>query len=293
MLQKKYEMEISEGKKMEAIEMPGSLGINTPGTSENLGRGVPDIKNKWLYIGIPAIAIAFAETFMYLGRITEAAEIHAAVLLTLSFSIMFIKDREIGKTYQAFILLPIFRLINLSMPIFYETTLYSLIFIYSLLAIPASIAATNQDFTEKQLGLTFDKIFIQIPFAILIGLLLGAGEYQIIRTNYLIPDFSLFNLLILSIVMVFFVGLVEEIIFRSVLQNRLEIVFGAKIGIIVTSILFGLMHSGYGSITEVIYTTFVGIFIGYLFYKTRSLPLVVMIHGFINVFLFGVFPFLF
>ena len=97
MLQKKCEMEISEGIKMEAIEMPGSLGINTPGTSENLGRGIPDIKNKWLYIGIPALAIALAEAFMYLGRITEAAEIHAAVLLILSFSIMFIKDREVAK----------------------------------------------------------------------------------------------------------------------------------------------------------------------------------------------------
>ena len=68
---------------------------------------------------------------------------HAVILLGLSFSTMFIKNEEIQKTYQALILLPILRLVNLSMPVFYETTLYSLIFIYSLLAIPASIAATT------------------------------------------------------------------------------------------------------------------------------------------------------
>ena len=93
--------------------------------------------------------------------------------------------------------------------------------------------------------------------------------------------------------MIFFVGLVEEIIFRSILQNRLEIVLGNRKGLIITSILFGLMHSGYGNINEILYATFVGIFIGYLFYRTRSLPLVTLIHGFINVFFFGIIPLLF
>ena len=126
----------------------------------------------------------------------------------------------------------------------------------------------------------------------MLGLLLAEGEYLIIRTNYLIPDLSIFNLLMLSIVMIFFVGLVEEIIFRSILQNRLQMVFGNWTGLIFTSILFGLMHSGYGNIYEVLYASFVGLFIGYLFYRTRSLPLVAMIHGFINVFLFGIIPLL-
>ena len=126
----------------------------------------------------------------------------------------------------------------------------------------------------------------------MLGLLLAEGEYLIIRTNSLIPDLSIFNLLMLSIVMIFFVGLVEEIIFRSILQNRLEMVLGNQAGLIFTSILFGLMHSGYGNIYEIIYASFVGLFIGYLFYRTRSLPLAAMIHGSINVFLFGIIPLL-
>ena len=47
------------------------------------------------------------------------------------------------------------------------------------------------------------------------------------------------------------------------------------------------MHSGYGNIYEIVYASFVGLVIGYLFYRTRSLPLAVMIHGSINIFLFG------
>lgn len=279
----------SESIKMETMEKSESRKMKT---SENIRNRKPEIKNKWLYLGIPAAAIAFAEMWIYSGRLIEAAAIHAVILLGLSFSMMFIKDEEIQKTYQALILLPILRLINLSMPVFFETTLDSFIFIYGLLAIPVSIAATHQELTRTQLGLTFKKIIIYIPLSILLGFVLGAGEYLIIETNNLIPDLSVFNLLKLSLVMILFVGLVEEVIFRSILQTRLEIVLGNKTGLIVTSILFGLMHSGYGSINEVLYTSFVGFVIGYLFYRTRSLPLVTMIHGFINVFLFGIIPLL-
>ncbi len=260
--------------------------------SNNFREKPVEIKNTWYYIGIPAAAIAFAEILIFWGMKIEALGMNAVILLGLSFSMMFVKNTEIQKTYLALILLPILRLVNLSMPIYYEKTLYSLILTYGILAIPVSIAATNQEFTRTQLGMTFKKIWFYAPISILLGSLLGGGEYLIIKTNYLISDLSTFNLLMLSIVMIFFVGLVEEIIFRSILQNRLQIALGNLSGLIITSILFGLMHTGYGSMGEVLYASFVGIFVGYLFYKTRSLPLVAMIHGFINVFVFGIIPLL-
>ena len=35
-------------------------------TSENFREKTPDLENKWLYLAIPALAIAFAEILMYL-----------------------------------------------------------------------------------------------------------------------------------------------------------------------------------------------------------------------------------
>jgi membrane protease YdiL (CAAX protease family) len=261
-------------------------------TTEDLNGKMPEIKNKWVYLAIPVIAIAFAELMIYSGRILEAIEIHAIILLGLCFSTIFIKNKEIQKTYQALILLPILRLVNLSMPFFYEEPLYDLIFIYSLMAIPASIAATNQEFTRTQLGITFEKIAIYIPLSVLIGLLLGIGEFFILGKNPLSQDLSILNFLSLTIIMVFLVSPVEEVIFRSILQNRLEIVLGSRDALIITSILFGLMLSGYGNIYEIIYISSVGALIGYLFQRTRSLPLITLIHGFMNVFFFGIIPFL-
>ncbi|TFH03776.1 MAG: CPBP family intramembrane metalloprotease [Methanosarcina sp.] len=262
-------------------------------SSENREAQKPALRNKELYLIIPIVAIVFAEFMIYSGRVIEAMEVHAAILLGLSLSMLYIKNEEIQKTYQALLLLPVLRLVNLSMPAFYEETLYSFVFIYGLLTIPVTIALTHQGFTREQLGITFKRIGFYIPLSIIMGLLLGAGEYFIIETNYLIPDLSIPNLLMLTFIMVFLVGLIEEIIFRSILQTRLEVLLGSREGLVITSVLFGLMHSGYGNIGEVFYTLFVGFIIGFMFYRTRSLPLVTMIHGFINVFLFGVIPHLF
>lgn len=279
---------------MGAFESPNvetPEGIKTK-ISENLKEKTPEIENKWVYLAIPIVAIVLAELMIYSGRNLEAIGIYALVLLGLSFSIIYIKNKDIQKTYQSFLLLPILRLVDFSMPIFYEEKLYNLIFIYCLLAIPVSIAAINQEFTPAQLGMTFKKIGIYIPLSIFMGLLLGAGEYIIVGKNPLIQDLSILNLINLTIIMVFLVSPIEEMIFRSILQTRLEIVVGSREALIVTSILFGLMHSGYGSVYEIFYITLVGAVIGYLFYGTRSLPLVALIHGFMNVFFFGILPLL-
>ena len=275
-----------EGLNMETSE---AVKMKAP---ENLIERTPEIKNKRVYLTIPCAAIAFAELLIYSGRELEAIIMHALILLGLSFSTMFIRNEEIQKTYQALILLPILRLVDLSMPFFYEEKLYNLIFIYGLMTIPVSIAATNQGFTGAQLGITFKKIGIYIPFSIVLGLLLGTVEFLIVGENPLINDLSILNLLGLTMIMIFLVSPVEEMIFRSILQNRLEIVLGSWKALIITSILFGLMHSGYGNIIEILYISIVGTLLGYLFYRTRSLPLVTLIHGFINVFFFGIIPLL-
>ena len=275
----------------ESANVEAPEGIKTE-ISEDLKEKTPEIENKWVYLSIPIVAIALAELMIYSGRKLEAMGIYALVLLGLSLSIIYIKNKDIQKTYQSFLLLPLLRLVDFSMPIFYEEKLYNLIFIYCLMAIPVSIAAINQEFTSTQLGVTFKKIWLYIPLSVFMGLLLGAGEYIIVGKNPLIQDLSILNLLSLTIIMVLLVSPIEEMIFRSILQNRLETVLGGRKALIVTSILFGLMHSGYGSVYEIFYITLVGAVIGYLFYGTRSLPLVALIHGFMNVFFFGIIPLL-
>ncbi len=245
---------------------------------------------KIFYAGIPVIAITFAELLIFGGRLKEASIAYTLLLLALSFSIVVTKKYEIRKVYQALLLLTIFRLVNFSMPIFYDINIYSFIFVYAPLAIPAMIATIHQRVVYEKKRDTLRRIWIYLPFSVLTGLAFAEAEYILIGTRELIPDLSLENLLILIVIMVFIVGLVEELVFRSILQTRMEEFLGPAGGIFLSSLLFGVMHSSYGTPYEMAYTFLVGGFLGYLFYRTRSLPLVIMIHGSINVFLFGIIP---
>lgn len=245
---------------------------------------------KILYVGIPITAITLIELLIFGGRLREASIAYTLLLLLFSYSIAVITKPEIRKIYQAFLLLTIFRLVNFSMPVFLEKNLYSFVFIYAPLAIPITLATTHQKVRYERKRDTLKRIWIYLPLSVLAGLAFGQVEYTLIGTREFIPDLSATNLLILIIIMVFIVGLIEELIFRSILQTSLEEFLGPAGGIFFSSLLFGIMHSAYGMPYEMAYTFFVGCFLGYLFYRTRSLPLVVMIHGSINVFLFGIIP---
>ncbi|AKB50193.1 CAAX amino terminal protease family protein [Methanosarcina barkeri str. Wiesmoor] len=243
-----------------------------------------------LFTAIPVVCIGIAELLIFAGKMKLAIWIHIGVLIALSLSDIVIKDLKVYRIYQALMLLPILRLVNLSMPVFFNTTLYTFVFVYAPLLVPLAIIVINQRSSFEHIGITAKNLPAYIILSIPLGFLLGLGEYLTIHPGYLIKELSIVNLLILTFIMVFLVGLVEEIIFRSLLQTRLEDALGVKEAVLIAGLLFGLMHSGYGTFHEVLYTGFVGLFMGFAFYKTRSLPFVVVLHGLVNVFLFGIFP---
>ncbi len=267
-------------------------GVKPVGRTVKSGRtpAAGKLQKYALPVGLPVLAIALAESLIFSGNMGASVWLHIGIITSLVLSSMFIREQEIIRVHQALMLLPILRLVNLSMPVFFDTTLYTFIFIYGPLAIPVAIVAWHQRPGLEELGITIDKFGHYMLLSVPLGFLLGLGEYTTIRTGYLIPDLSFNNLLLLTIVMVFFVGLVEEVIFRSILQTRLEKVLGIKEALIITSILFGLMHSGYGTPYEILYTGFVGFIMGVAFLRTRSLPFIAVLHGFVNVFLFGIIP---
>ena len=267
-----------------------SLKIWKTAKTEETDKGNSEIKERRLFTAIPVLCIALAELLIFSGRMGAAVWVHIGTLIALSLSNIFIKDPEIQKIHQALMLLPVLRLINLSMPIFIETTLYTFIFIYGTLAIPVAVIIIHQRHSFEQIGISLKNIEAYMFLSIPLGFLLGLGEYLIIQTGYLIPELTFGNLLKLTLIMVFFVGLVEELIFRAILQTRLEQALSVREALLITSLLFGLMHSGYGTFYEILYTCFVGFIMGLAFYKTRSLPFIAVLHGFVNVFLFGILP---
>ena len=164
---------------------------------------------------------------------------------------------------------------------------------YGVMYIPITAIVAHRKLSRYDLGLTGgNRLTYLIPFGILVGVGIGLSEYAILANIPLIPNTSASELIGFSIVMIFFVGLVEELLFRVLLQPQFIERTGAVAGILITSVLFGALHAIYGNVYELLFTTGAGIVFGVAFYKTKSLPFVVTMHAVDDILVFGVLPFL-
>jgi uncharacterized protein len=235
---------------------------------------------------LPCALIATAELLIFEGQIWTALAIHCINLIYLTVSSAYSEDRA----YQALMLLPLFRLLNIAMPIFFTLTLYSYPLIYAPMFIPMYFLARGGGFSLAELGITSHIPWSSIPMALGLGLMIGYGEYNIIHPQMLVPDGSIKDILILATIMTAFVGLVEEFIFRSCLQTVFEERMGPIAGLVAASLLFGVMHSGYGLAGEMLFVSAAGLAFGLFFQRTRSLLMVSIAHGVTNISLFMVVP---
>jgi membrane protease YdiL (CAAX protease family) len=79
-------------------------------------------------------------------------------------------------------------------------------------------------------------------------------------------------------------GVVEELIFRGYLQPRLEHLFKKSwIAILITSILFGLLHLGYGTVANVMGTFLISLVFCVFYHKYRSIKTLIVYHALYDV----------
>ncbi|WGI17662.1 type II CAAX endopeptidase family protein [Methanonatronarchaeum sp. AMET-Sl] len=251
---------------------------------------------------VPAAIIVIAEVFFYLEQPIPTFAIHGVNLLLCILLPVFLPIRPY--LLPAFSLLSVLRMLNVGMPEFFSLTLYWLPLIYGPLIPAAYITLKKDEVYRKRIDSLkgrvkssfvsrFDELGVEwswyyLPLGILISIPLAVSEYLVLRPDMMVPELTPLYLLSLLLVMVLFVGFVEEVVFRSILQTRLQNNFGDWAGIVTASIFFGILHSGYSSMEYVFFVFLIGMFLGYLFHKTRSVAFVTIIHGFLNFFLFSV-----
>ena len=253
---------------------------------------VPGLTDTYI-ISVAMLLIILAELLLYSGNYRAGITLHVITLIALSVSSIWIDGTHVARSLQVLALLPVLRLLNISMPVFSEMTLYLYVYIYAPMLVPVFLVVRHQHITKEALGFHFSKMKQYIPLSLVVGIVIAQGENFTIHAGNLIPDLSVISLLKLSFIMIFFVGFMEEFVFRSLIQTRLSESFGSLKGLLLTSLLFGAMHSGYGTIYEIFYTFLAGLVIGYMFQRTNSFPLIMLTHGFVNIFLFGIIPLLF
>jgi membrane protease YdiL (CAAX protease family) len=89
------------------------------------------------------------------------------------------------------------------------------------------------------------------------------------------------TLFLASFFMVFCSPVVEEIVFRGLLQKQLSKKLAPWLTILITSIVFAITH--FGNVINVIPALLIGIFCGIIYYKTGKLIACILYHSFFNL----------
>lgn len=251
--------------------------------------GERDTMKKNLYLSI--LGVVVGELMIFIGHFYTGMAIYIINLQAITIALIFRNySLKIKNVLQSMLLLLLLRIISLAMPQFFTAALLWYPLTYGVMFIPVYLIVKNQEISLKEMGLDLRRLHIYLPAAILIGAIMAISEYSILRPASLIESINIPNLFLIIIVMFVFVAAIEELIFRSILLTRLEKVLGPNYGLLMSGILFGIMHAGYGIINEILFASLFGIVLGFIFQKTRSFPFILVIHGTANVLLFGILP---
>jgi len=209
-----------------------------------------------------------------------------ALLINSSFNVSY----NYSVMLRSMMVLPMIRIIGLSIPLMQVQPLYW----FPVIAVPLFAAVytimRSQGLSRKHVGLVWGNKKVQLLIA-LTGILLGTVEYIILQPKPLISTLNPVTLITAAIILIISTGLAEELLFRGIIQKNAENVYGIGLGLLYTSLLFTALHIGWTSFYDLVFVFSVALFYGYAFQKTRSIVGITLSHGLSNTFLFLIVPF--
>lgn len=233
------------------------------------------------------LTLAEATTTLLEARV--GLVLHGAILILLLLNASLQRGGPQARFLYIMCMAPLIRLMSLSLPL----PSFPFIYWYAVVGAPLFLAI----FFEIRItrahadmwGWNFKKPFLQILVG-LTGIGLGAVEYLILRPEPLVTTFSLLNIIIPALILLIFTGLLEEVIFRGLMQYASLVVLG-RFGITYVALVFAVLHLGYRSILDVLFVFAVAMYFGFITRWTGSIVGVTLAHGLTNIGLFLVFPF--
>jgi len=235
------------------------------------------------------VAVAVAELLTTWSDPRLGMILHGLVLAGLFVASMQTQWREAWALMLNLAFAPLIRILSLSLPL----TEFPILYWYLITSVPLFaatwVAKRSLGFTWRGLGLTLRGWPLQIVIG-LSGLLFGAVEYYILRPEPLAPELSWAATWLPALILVVCTGLLEELIFRGLLQRAAGDTLG-RWAVPYVAMLFAVLHIGYRSLLDMVFVFVVGLAFGWVVERTRSLLGVTLAHGLTNVMLFLVMPF--
>ncbi len=238
-----------------------------------------------------AITLAEVITIFYMPVLGIVCHIVILIAVLLHSALGFAgKDRH-RQLVLSLALVPLVRILSLSMPLVNIPQLWWYPIIYAPLLVAAFAVVRTLGYRMEDIGFNFRMFPVQLVVA-LTGFLFGIAEYLILAPEAMVAELTWPKIWLPALILLVTTGFVEEVIFRGVLQRTAVAAFQWW-GIVYVSLLFAVLHMGFLSWLDILFVFAVSMFFGGVVKKTGSLLGVTLAHGITNILLFLVMPFVF
>ncbi len=242
----------------------------------------------WLFFFL----VLVAEFIFTYWNISIGVIIYLLILISLLIITRFKYKESAPSLYLALTLIPLIRIISVSIPMQGIPEVFGFVVVSLPLFIAGAMVAKMVGLTYAALGFRFYRFHIQLLIALL-GLPLGFVEFFIVQPEITNIAVASDEILMWVIVLIICVGLLEEFIFRGILFNVAIKVLGSENAIYFTSLSYAALNISGRSFLNVIYTFLVSILFCRLFVWQKSLLGLSLAHGLINVTLYIICPLFF
>ena len=188
-------------------------------------------------------------------------------------------------------LVPLVRIISLSMPLADIPPIWWYPIIYTPLLVAAVMVVRILNLRAKDIGLSLSFRLFPLQLAAgLSGFVIGVAEYFILKPEATVIELTWQEVWLPALIFIVCTGFVEEFIFRGILQHTAVGAFGWW-GIVYISLLFAIVHLIHYSVIDIVFVFGIALFFGWVVKKTGSLLAVTLSHGIANTVLYLVVPF--
>jgi membrane protease YdiL (CAAX protease family) len=202
---------------------------------------------------------------------------------------------EFRRCLDSLALLPLYVLLTASLPWFLldQRLLLPAVYYGILLIILRHLVGRGFSWGAlRALGFRRDNLARDAVLGMLIGVPTGVVEYLVLLPVPEAPSLTLGIVARDVVYMLGFVALAEELLFRAIIQRDVGAVLDWKGGLLISSLLFGVMHMTWRSPPELGFTFLAGLLLGYLYHRTGSLTAPIALHTVNNIVLVTFMPYL-
>jgi membrane protease YdiL (CAAX protease family) len=202
------------------------------------------------------------------------------------------KRERLSSILLALTLVPLIRILSLVMPLYHFPRIQWFIIIGVAVYLALFILLFQQKIKLKEVGLQLPtKKYIPIEVGIiLLGVPLGFMEFYILRPSSFIDSLSIENIIIAILIIFIATGLMEELIFRGLLQKKSINILGPWQGMLFVTLIFAALHIGNLSFLDVFLVFCIGGLYAIVVKTTKTIIGVSISHTIVNIFLFIICP---